>query len=81
LAHHQLKPTTEKGPDATDAEIESFYQSNLKLVPALLHVIGIGYSTEESADIHRRYAKLFWASMRGERTQGHPDYRKPRTAS
>lgn len=75
LAHHQLQPTRESGPDTTDAEIESFFQSNLKLIPILLHIIGVGYSTEQSAEIHRRYAKLFWASVRGERTEGHPDYR------
>ncbi len=77
LAHHQIEPTTQNGPDATDAEIESFFQSNKKLIPILLHVIGVGYSTEESSEIHRRYAKLFWASVRGERTEGHPDYRDP----
>jgi hypothetical protein len=77
LAHHQVRSTTEKGPDTTDAELESCFQCNLKLIPILLHVIGAGYSTEESAEIHRRYAKLFWASMKGERTRGHPDYREP----
>jgi AbiU2 len=80
LAHHQLEPTTEKGPDAPDAEIESFFQSNLKLIPILLHIVGVSYEPKESAEIHRRYAALFWASVRGERTQGHPNYRESPSA-
>lgn len=79
LAHRQIKRTAEKGPNATDAEIESFYQTNLELVRLLLHlVVGVSYNPEESAEIHRRYATHFWAGVRGERTEGHPNYRPPR---
>ncbi len=78
LAHHQLQPSSEKGPDATDAEIESFFQANLKLLHLLLRVVaGVHYDPEDSAKIHRRYATLFWAGVCGERTEGHPNYKKP----
>jgi hypothetical protein len=29
----------------------------------------------EAADVYAHYARFFWASVRGERTVGHPSYR------
>lgn len=77
LAHRETKPSAPTGPNSTDAEIEEFFQDNLKLVQLLLSLVNaVSYNPEDSAQIHRRYAELFWAPARGEQTEGHPNYRK-----
>lgn len=82
LAHRQVTPSTATatGADATDVEIEQFYQDNSKLVHILLSLVNaVAYEPEETAKVYRRYAGHFWAGARGERTEGHPNY-KPRLA-
>jgi hypothetical protein len=78
LAHRQVKPSAgEPGDhDAFDERVESFYQDMAKLIRRLLiAVVQVSYNPDESAEIARRNAGLFWASVRGERTEGHPNYR------
>jgi hypothetical protein len=79
LAHRPAKEVAvATGLDPTDEEIESFYQDNSKLVRLLLGLVaGVAYDPNDTAEIARFYAKLFWAGVRGERTEGHPDYRAP----
>lgn len=63
---------------ATDDEIETFYQDNLKIMRLLLSVVlGTAYDLSEATGVYEHHAKYFWASARGERTDGHPDYRPP----
>ncbi|CAN7785717.1 hypothetical protein LJR034_008630 [Caballeronia sp. LjRoot34] len=67
---------------ATDDEIETFYQDNLKIMRLLLSVVlGMAYDLSEATEVYEHHAKYFWASARGERTEGHPDYRPPPAAS
>lgn len=62
----------------TDDQIEAFYQDNLEILRLLLSVVnGMAYDLSESANVYKHYAKFFWASARGERTEGHPDYCPP----
>jgi hypothetical protein len=78
LAHRQTTPTSAIGADATDQEIESFYEDNLELVRILLSLIlATAFDLKEAADVYRHHAKFFWANARGERTEGHPNYRSP----
>jgi hypothetical protein len=78
LAHREVEPIVAGKADATDQEIEEFYQDNSKLVSLLLSVVAaIGYDPGEAAEVFQHYAALFWASARGERTEGHPNYRPP----
>jgi hypothetical protein len=35
------------------------------------------YSPKETVAIRARHSKLFWRGARGERTEGHPDFRAP----
>lgn len=92
LAHRQLAdlpinaaeadapgPRVEDGPVwATDDEIEEFYQDNLEIVGLLLSLVqGIGFDLSQAATVYKHHAKFFWASARGERTEGHPNYRPP----
>jgi len=78
LAHRQLAPTTTPGASATDEEIEEFYQDNSKLIHILLSVVNaMAYDPEDTAKVYRHYAGHFWAAARGERTEGHPNYRPP----
>ncbi|WP_237772756.1 hypothetical protein [Pseudomonas putida] len=61
---------------ATDDEIEEFYQDNLEIVRLLLSSVqGVAFDLSEASRVYKHHAKYFWASARGERTEGHPDYR------
>ena len=75
LAHHDL--TDGAGNfDETDQAIETFYQDTFEVVQKLLSAVaGISYSPEETATMRQRHAELFWASVCGEKTPGHPDYK------
>jgi hypothetical protein len=76
LAHRQLTPAIPTGATATDEEIEEFYQDNSTLIHVLLSLVkAMGYDPQETAGVYRHYAGLFWASARGEKTEGHPNYR------
>ncbi len=77
LAHRQTTPTSAASADATDDEIESFYEDNLELVRLLLSlVLATAFDLREAADMYRHHAKYFWVNVRGERTEGHPNYRQ-----
>jgi hypothetical protein len=78
LAHRQIEPTPATGPGLTDKEIESFYQENSKIVGLLLSLVsGVGYDPEQTGEVFRHHASFFWAGVRGEKTEGHPNYRPP----
>lgn len=79
LAHRQTMQSSETRVDATDQEIEAFYEDNLELVSLLLSlVMATAFDLTEAAGVYRHHAKFFWANARGERTEGHPDYRAPK---
>lgn len=60
---------------ATDDEIEAFYQDNLEIMRLLLSLVqGLAFDLSEATDVYKHHAKYFWASARGERTEGHPDF-------
>lgn len=76
LAHRQLGPTSVVRADATHQEIEFFYEDSMELVRLLLSlVLATAFDLTEAAGVYRHYAKLFWANARGERTEGHPNFR------
>lgn len=75
---------TQQGDDgappvwASDDEIEAFYQDNLEIMSLLLSLVqGLAFDLSEATEVYKHHAKYFWASARGERTEGHPDYRPP----
>lgn len=75
LAHRQAKPGPAGGADATDEEIESFYQDTSTLIYKLLSIVlAVTYDPTETAKVYGRPAALFWAGVCGERTDGHPNY-------
>jgi hypothetical protein len=76
LAHRRVAPSEATGANATDEEIEEFYQDNLSLVRNLLTLVNAtAYDPEEHARVVRHYAGHFWAGVRGEQTEGHPNRR------
>jgi hypothetical protein len=82
LAHYDVNASTVPEKEATDKDIEEFYQDNSELVQLLLGLVtATACAPQENMEIQRFYAKLFWASVRGERTEGHPNYRHPRVIS
>lgn len=63
---------------ATDDEIETFYQDTLEIMGLLLSLVqGMGFDLAEASNVYKHHAKYFWASARGERTEGHPFFRPP----
>jgi hypothetical protein len=68
--------TTVEGPDATDVEVDEFFNDNADIVSRLLSlVLALAYDPVDTAGVFGYYANLFWAAARGEGTQGHPQYR------
>jgi hypothetical protein len=79
LAHRDVRALAATGAVPLDTDIESFYQDMSKLISLLLHLVkGHGYDPQETAEVYRFHAKFFWAAVRGEKTEGHPNYRAPR---
>lgn len=73
LAQRQVAPVT---AEATDEEIEAFYQNNSKLIHILLDVVNaMADDPDDTAKVYRHHASHFWAGARGEQTEGHPNYR------
>ncbi|KJZ41721.1 hypothetical protein [Pseudomonas fluorescens] len=67
---------------ATDDEIETFYQDNLEIMRLVCSLVqGLAFDLSEATDVYKHHAKYFWASARGERTEGHPDYHPPPSGS
>ena len=64
LAHRQLAPATATAADATDGEIEEFYQDNSKLISILLSLVNaMAYDPQDTAKVYRLYASHFWRSF------------------
>jgi hypothetical protein len=64
LAHRQLAPARATGANATDEEIEEFYQDNSKLIHILLGVVNaMAYDPEDTAKVYRFYASHFWGAF------------------
>ena len=79
LAHREIAAAV-TGTDATDEEVESFYQDMSRLISLLISlVMAQAYDPEDTAQVYRFHAKFFWAGVHGERTEGHPNYRAPAT--
>lgn len=67
---------------ANDDEIETFYQDNLEIMRLLLSLVqGVALDLSDATVVYKHHAKYFWASARGERTEGHPDYHPPPSGS
>ncbi|GLQ50049.1 hypothetical protein ACFFJT_06760 [Dyella flava] len=75
LAHHDIAGSVEL-TDPTDAGIEDFYRDTLEIVSLLMHLVkGVACDMGDTISIYAMYARYFWASARGERTEGHPQYK------
>ncbi len=75
LAHRQFSSTTTSEADATDQDIETFYQDSLEFVRLSMSlVLATAVDFQETADVYRNHANFFWVNARGERTEGHPNY-------
>jgi hypothetical protein len=76
LAHTQVKAKSFTAADAIDAEIQAFYADNARLIAILPSLVGgVAYDPADLAGVYGYYASFFWASVRGEKTEGHPNYR------
>lgn len=76
LAHRDTTVAA-TGASATDEEIEGFYRDNSEIVRLLLSAVNaVAYDPAETGEVFRHHAAHFWASVRGEQTEGHPNYRR-----
>lgn len=77
LAHRDLE-TPPDAVDPTDDEVVQLYLDTLALVTDLLHLVnGKAFDLRDAAGVYAHHARYFWAGTRGERTEGHPNYRPP----
>ena len=75
LAHRQLDEPETPHVETKDSEIEAFYNETAELVSLLLSLVNAqAYRAKDTAEVFERYASKFWAGVRGERTEGHPNY-------
>ena len=79
LAHSQAAEAgAKRGVDSFDEQVEEIYRDTQRIVSKLLSLVnGNAYSYIDVGHVYAHYAKRFWASVRGENTEGHPDYRPP----
>ena len=76
FAHRQVATETAPTTTPTMEEVFTFYQDMSVLLKALVSlVLAEAYDLQEAAEVHRRYAVEFWTGARGEKTEGHPNYR------
>ncbi len=75
LAHRDKKAASTTGTDILDSQVEDLYQKMFALLRMLrLATENASYDPLKTARIHAQYAQLFWRSVKGEKTPGHPDY-------
>jgi len=78
LAHRQSGPQKATGSNATDREIETFYQDTCRIIEYLMSIVrATALDMTDTASVYAHHARFFWAAVRGERTLGHPSYREP----
>lgn len=80
LAHRQIGPTPidDSVQDTVDEEIEILYQDASQLITLLSHVVErTGYAPQDFADVYAAYTAYFWAGVRSEQKEGHPNYKPP----
>jgi hypothetical protein len=76
LAHREVAEFAPGELSVTDQEVETFYLDMLETVRLLLSlVIARAFDLTEAADVYKFHAKKFWDGVRGDRTEGHPDFR------
>jgi hypothetical protein len=80
LAHREVEANSAAAPEAesaTNQQVESFYQDMAKLIRLLKGAVErTSYNPDETAHRYAKNAALFWAGVKGERTEGHPNYRQ-----
>ena len=76
LAHAQTKRELTKAPaDWCDQRTEDFYETTIFIVRQLLTIVeSADHDLAGLAEEYGHSSKLFWASVKGERTEGHPNY-------
>jgi len=82
IAHRQItaKPARISAHNSSDEAVEEFYNDVSKIIYLLLLVSENTYfDLDQTAEIFRICATLFWQPVKGESTEGHPSYRNRRS--
>jgi AbiU2 len=80
LAHRRVgEPEGEIKANTDDNEIEAFYNDMSTLIRHLMSLfLATAYDPSETGGVYQHHAQFFWAGVKGERTEGHPNYRATR---
>jgi len=63
--------------DAAAQEVDEIFDDTLDIIMRLKSCVCFThYDPSETAAIYRKNSELFWAGVRGERTEGHPSYKR-----
>ena len=78
FAHRQVTLDAFSDVILTTAEVHTFYQDMSNLMRMLMSLaLAVAHDPHEFALTYRRYAAEFWAGVRSERMEGHPNYKTP----
>ena len=82
LAHTQAKPAAPISIDPFDAEVDHFYSDTATIVSGLMSLVnGEAHNYVDTGKVYSHYAGLFWEGARSESTEGHPRFRRRRSAA
>lgn len=80
LAHTQAIEANGPVIDPMDEHIDTFYKDTATLVSKLLNLVdGEAKNPNDTKNVYAHYAKLFWVNVRGENTEGHPNFEQNAT--
>jgi len=78
LAHRQVEGEAGGLPGVLKHEIDTMMKDTVHIVHTLADTVGgVWFDPEQAGAMYRDNAQLFWNSVKGEKTPGHPDYSGP----
>lgn len=81
LAHHQMGRAKASPLTLDEKDVEAIYVGSAEIIGHLMSIINATAITPlEGAGVYAGYARRFWAPVRGESIEGHPEHRPPATS-
>lgn len=78
LAHRQITAATEPPADWSDSNTADFFTTTMRMVELMQSIaLSTHYDLADTGKVYAYHSKLFWLAARGERTEGHPEYKPP----
>jgi hypothetical protein len=78
LAHTQARPADATPIELVDHETNELFEDTAEIAHSLLSIVaGTAIDYADVNGVYAHYARYFWASAHGERTEGHPQFHPP----